>query len=937
MCHRKHPSKVKLCALLTFLLLCSQAYASTPPPFLVQESQHSNRITIYSEHLADPNGELQLDDLLSGEFDDAFLPTTHARERLSYDSNVWWIRIALENKSETSLARILEFSPGHFSRLTIFKPDKNGYTIQHSGSNLSPPWADIPDRRQLYQITLPPRKTETYYFRAEPSGSMNFTIYLSTLAAQIENNATNDIVYLIVGGLLLGLILFNGGQYCLSKNITQLYYLLMLAALLLASFAAAGFLGIRFLAVEGLQLRLEVISVLAGIGLSLMFARRFLQIRDFSPQLDMLLKALVFITVIVALISFSLPTVTAAALTYTTATLLIIPIIYAGIHALRAQVEHAKLYLMARGGLCCTALIIFLNTFDVLSINVELPLVILMAITAEGFLFTFTMLRQQTTALQRHFHTRQKQVLEEAIWQTRSETLARVSHEIRTPMSGVLGMAELLRDTPLTPNQKECVRSIRSAGENLLKIINDVLEYSRLEQGGTDVNREPFDLSDLVMDALELFRERAEEKQIELIAHIHTNVPVAVEGDHSRLRQVLTNLLGACIKHTNHGELVLDVSRDPSGLANHLRFELEGSVMKQLTHQLDPFCSDEDGVSDTDSTTLGLAIAHQLVLAMHGKCGLSESRHHNLVCWLNLPLPASAAQDELELPVDAVMLAGHSMLVVDDSSTVTRVIRQQALSWGMRVTICHDPREALATIRTQANLNEPFNIVLLDHQMPGMSGMQLATRIHEDLVISHPLILVMLTGVRDAPTAITARNVGIHQVLTKPVSGQRLKRALAEALGMLTQHKKQTPNIMPRESLRVLVAEDHLLSQKVIRGMLGKLGLTPDIVGNGRDAVNAVREGNYDIVLMDCEMPEMDGFEATRTIREWENREQRQPIPIIALTAHILREHRERSMASGMNAHVPKPIEIGALSEVIVRLTTPVTQSSPPASSGTPT
>ncbi len=919
---KRTPSKPERHLLLWLLLLCcSPALASLPPAFLVTPEQTSNRITIYSEYLADPDQTLRLEDLLSGRYDDQFTPATATRERLGYDVPVWWIRLALQNGSDVEQLRILDVTPGHFARLTLFVPDQAGYLARHSGSNLSPPWADIRDRRQLHQITLPPNSTQLFFLRAEPSGSMNYSLYLNTPLAQMSKNQRADMPFLILGGILLGLLLFNAGQYYLSRNRAQLDYLLTQSSVLLVVFSAAGFLSIQYFPMAGMQIRLEMLGVILGYGFSLYFTRSFLNLADYAPRFNLLLRLLSGLCLFLALLSLSLPTMVASQLIYTIAMLLTAPLIYAGVLALKAQAPQAKLYLVARSGLALAALLISLNTFDILSTNLELPLILLMSALLEGILFTFGLSRQRELAVQDHLQTRQLKLLEESTWQTRSETLARVSHEIRTPMSGILGMAELLTDTPLTPNQKECVRSIRSAGENLLRIINDVLEYSRLEQGAADVNRERFDISTLVMDALELFRERAEEKQIELIAHIHTNVPTQVEGDHGKLRQVLTNLLGACIRHTSGGELVLDVSRDPSGLADHLRFEFEGSAMKQIDDQLNAIAEDSEQGNDADSTSLGLNIARQLVLAMGGKCGLREGRRQNLVCWINLPLPGAPLEPGSDLPVDSTLLAGHSMLVVDDSSTVTRVIRQQALSWGMRVTVCHDPREALATIRTQANLNEPFNVVLLDHQMPGINGMQLATRIHEDSVITHPLVLVMLTGVADAPTSTTARNVGIHKVLTKPVSGQRLKQALAEALGMLVQQVPRDQQTRPRSDLKVLVAEDHLLSQKVIRGMLAKLGLTADIVANGREAFEAVRDGNYDIVLMDCEMPVVDGFDATRQIREWEKNHGKTPIPVIALTAHILREHRERSLASGMNAHVPKPIEIGALSDVIVRFT----------------
>jgi two-component system, sensor histidine kinase RetS len=631
-----------------------------------------------------------------------------------------------------------------------------------------------------------------------------------------------------------------------------------------------------------------------------------------------------------ALFSLSLSSVYAGILAYGAS--LIGAIVYAtiGAVALYAGSPRATLFLIARGALLLAVILATLSAFSIIPLDIPLPLLVLYAMTFEAILFAAGLVLFREQNLKQALVHHQQLALEDAVWHARSDTLARVSHEIRTPMSGILGMAELLDDTPLTPNQKECVRSIQSAGENLLRIINDVLEYSRIEQTGSNLNLERFDPSELVMDALELFHERAEEKHIELIPHIHSNVPAMVEGDAGRLRQVLTNILATCVRHAGAGELVVDVARDPSGQADHIRFEFEGSALRHIGERFDTLQTPQPSRQESDATDLGLSIARQLCEALGGRCGSREGRHHGQLCWITVPLHASESPDDVAGDALPENLSGRHMLVVDDSSTVTRVIRHQALSWGMRVTVCHDPREALASIRMQANLKDPYDIILLDHLMPGMNGMQLATRIHEDLLISHPLVLVMLTGVQDAPTTNLARNVGIHRVLTKPVSGQRLRRALAEALHMLGSPASNNGEaILPAPGLRILVAEDHMLSQKVIRGMLGKLGLEADLVNNGLEALSAVQEKPYDLILMDCEMPEMDGFEATRRIRELERRTGRPPVPIIALTAHILREHRERSLSAGMNAHVAKPVELTNLAEVIVRFTQPAAGTAP--------
>lgn len=921
----RNPGPMPLFIIAIILLGVSlTAFASspslTPPPYIVHPEQESSRITVYAEYLADDPGTLALSDLLSGSHDQLFIPARRSVERLGYRSRVWWVRIALLNDSDRPLERFMEIAPGSFNRLTLFRPEGNGYRVQHSGAAQSPPWGDIRDRRQVFQLDLPPQQLQTYYMRIEPALNMNFAIWLNNSSAQLERSFSRDAPYLLLVGLTFGLMVFNVVRYVQARHRAKLIYASFLGAMLLSVLASAGFIGMYHLPWAGLQPRLEMIGLLLALGFGALFTRRFLQLHEYLPGLDLIVRAAATGVFVFAPVSLSFSPEHAARITYTLA------LCYSGLFmavagiALSSNLRNARLYLVARGMLCLALLLVFLGNFGFITSTLPLTRVLLLALAVEGMIFTIGLTSQRERVVQREQQHAHRQMMEDVTWQTRNETLSRVSHEVRTPMSGILGMAELLADTPLTPNQKECVRVIRASGENLLRIINDVLEHSRLEQGDTHLSRERFDLGDLVMDSLELFRERAEEKRIELIAHIHSNVPSKVEGDHSKLRQVLNNILGACVRHTLRGELVLDVSRDPSGLTDHLRFEFIGSALTQAQAVLRGFLED-DQEPDADGTALGLSIARQLVENMDGRWGMRENRNQEPVCWISLPLPASPGEDD-QVDVDPALLNGRSMLVVDDSSTVTRVIRQQALSWGMRVTVCHAPKEALAAIRTQANLHEPFDVVLLDHQMPGMSGMQLAARIREDSLINHPLALVMLTGVNDAPTAATARNAGIHQVLSKPVSGQRLKAALAEALTALSQQRlARNVSDHPRAGLRILVAEDHLLSQKVIRGMIHKLGLEVDIVANGAEAVRAVMEDDYDIVLMDCEMPEMDGFEATRHIREWEKHQHRPPIPIIALTAHILREHQDRSIAAGMNAYVSKPVEMSNLRDVLVRFT----------------
>jgi CheY-like chemotaxis protein/signal transduction histidine kinase len=908
---------------LLIIVLClanGVATASPPPPYVINDSVDSARITIYAEYLADLDAALTLDDVRSGVFDDLFIPARRGTQRLGFHRHPFWLRLAIRNDTDAALQRVLELSPGLASSITFYEVREGIFQGRQSGIEHTPPWADLRGRDQLFLIDLPAAETRLYYIRIVPTLSFGFSLHLHDITEQASRQLSRDMPYLILGGLVLGLIILVTGLWLYTRQPLYLHYLLFQSSALIVIAAGGGFLGVLCCFSPGLQPRIETFTELVALSFAALFTREFLKPRQKLPRMDLALRMIAMISPALALFTLSLPVMNAGILAYSASLLGALIMAATGIAALYVQLPHAGLYLLARGSLLVAVTTSMLAAFGIIPLNMPFSLLVLSAMSLEAVLFAIGLMMHREHSLREQLLGQQRQMLDESMWRTRSDTLSRVSHEIRTPMSGILGMAELLDDTPLTPNQKECVRSIHSAGENLLRIINDVLEYSRIEQSGSALNRERFDPGELVMSALELFRERAEEKQIELIAHIHSNVPAMVEGDPGRLRQILTNILSACVRHAGAGELVVDVSRDPSGRADHLRFEFEGSALKHIENSLDAL-QDRDSLGQQDATDLGLNIAHQLSEAIGGRCGLREGRNGQL-CWVVVPLPEVDTAESEELEDNGAMLAGRHMLVVDDSSTVTRVIRHQALSWGMRVTVCHDPREALASIRMQANLKDPYDIVLLDHLMPGMNGMQLATRIHEDLLIGHPLVLVMLTGVQDAPTTNLARNVGIHKVLTKPVSGRRLRHALSEALGILSSPtiSNEEP-VMPDSSLRILVAEDHMLSQKVIRGMLGKLGLDADIVSNGVEALAAFEKKPYDLILMDCEMPEMDGFEATQRLRELERQRGKQPVPIIALTAHVLSEHRQRALSAGMNAHVGKPIELGNLAEIIVRFT----------------
>lgn len=549
--------------------------------------------------------------------------------------------------------------------------------------------------------------------------------------------------------------------------------------------------------------------------------------------------------------------------------------------------------------------------------------VIFSVATCSGLILSFALLERQRRiqADNRTLYT--AAAVNSAELRTKADFLAKISHEIRTPMNGVLGMSELLLGTSLSAKQRDYVQTIHSSGNELLNLINEILDLSKLESGQIELDDVQFDLNALIDDCLGIFQAKAEQQKVELISFIQPNLPQVIAGDPTRLRQALLNLLENAFKQTEEGEVLLIAAMEDVGQECRLRITVQDSGRPLEAEERNDLLNAELDTRDFLSATrhngrLGLIIARQLVHMMGGEFGIETGDAQGNTLWMSVPL-AGSTQTPPNSDID-LTLQGVRLLVVDDNDTCRKVISQQCSSWGMDVSAVASGKEALAVLRTKALLGEVFDVVLLDQDMPGMTGMQLASKIKEDYSLEHDILLIMLTGMSSAPSRIIARNAGIRRILAKPVAGYTLKTTLADELASQkasTAHPPACePDVMPTD-FRILVAEDNSISTKVIRGMLRKLHLQPDTAGNGEEALEAMKTHHYDLVLMDCEMPVLDGFEATRQLREWEAIEGRPRTPVVALTAHIFSEHRERAREAGMDGHMAKPVEMSQLREVI--------------------
>lgn len=538
----------------------------------------------------------------------------------------------------------------------------------------------------------------------------------------------------------------------------------------------------------------------------------------------------------------------------------------------------------------------------------------LIAVPLAGFILSAGLSESHYAQWVKRSSKSQQYVTEQAEQRAKSELLAKISHEIRTPLSGVLGMATLLLDTPLSSKQRDYAQTLQGSGNELLSLINEILDISRLESKEIVLGYSEFNLASLLHECTQAFEHTAREQQVEFAVFLQPQAPETLIGDPVRLRQILLSILKNAFQRTQQGKVILSVTVENSS-NSQLLFSVQDNGSPLSDEERHTLSTAQLHSKDLLSASfiggnLGIIIANQLVSLMNGSLKIQPMGCGNQ---FTFNIPFSLADTAPTSSKDDAVLQNKKILIIDSNTLYQKVLAQQCSEWGLQVSTRSSNTDAMAYLRNQAHQGQIFAAILISENSNKTKAIEFAVRLKEDPLLVKDTTLIMLTSSSDTDPVIT-RNAGIAYVLMKPISGSTLKTTLLRALD------RQAPSSQAQQQLsskHILIVEDNLISVKVISGLLHTLGATVEVAANGQIALAMMQNNTFDLVLMDCEMPVMDGFTATQQHREYEASHGLKRLPIFALSAHVLPEHKLRVVQSGMDGHLAKPIELAKLQELL--------------------
>lgn len=947
-------SRVALFALLIQLISFSQcSFAAFAPAVSVvpndREVSLSGRISFLREESADWNAQT-----VAGISADKWEVAENEMVSFGFTTDAYWFRVEFKTPHPSKVDGLLIIGYPSLDSAKIFRsiPGQPLSNTPEYAVGDREPFANrfANNRNFLIPITFDSSDSQVIYIRAQTDGSLQVPLSYIDRQHYFDSEQKTVAIQGIYFGILLIMGFYNFFIFLTVRDSAYATYSIFVLFILLFQGSLHGF-GFQFLWPDSPDTNRFIIPFSVGgcvLGGTL-FAYQFLGLRLVSKNLANIMLTLCVIGFFTMLTSFVLPYSFTIRLGVISNFVSIIFGLFCGLYGFKKGLPHARYFILAWGFLLIAVAVLDLNKSGILPLNFFTEYSMQIGSAMEAMLLSFALgdrinterkLKQdaehqafekermasleQERFLREEMLSQQKLVAAEAESRAKSQFLATMSHEIRTPMNGVLGMAELLQETSLQPQQRTYVEVILQSGKVLLNVINDILDFSKIQAGKMEIESIDFDLEQLCLECASVFSLAAEKKNIELIAYSDIDIPTLIKSDPNRIRQVALNLMSNAFKFTSEGKVIFHVHKILNDGKEFLRFEVTDSgigISPEQQQKLFAAFSQADTSTSRKygGTGLGLAISKKLIEMMGGQIGLHSEIGQGSTFWFTLPLVHSDRAPQEDHANSLKVLAGKRLLVVDDCPDFAHVIQNQAKRWGIQVELAYNGTDALKVLETAHIENKSFDLVTLDMKMPDLTGLEVAQRMQSNEQF-RKIPRILLTAMRNPPQKQVLMEAGIIFYQQKPVSSRGFRDLLVDAFSnqQLLLHDSQKASAESFTGKKVLVAEDNSVNQMVVSGLLKKLGVTATIVSDGQQAFDAYKSGHseFDLILMDCEMPETDGFAATRLIRTWEAESNLPRKPIVALTAHAMQEYQQRCKEVGMDAHVSKPIQLSLLRDV---------------------